>query len=61
MDLELGWGGTNWIYLAPEQVAGSFECGNTPSGSIKYAEFLDRGPINFSGRTLLQGVSHLVI
>jgi hypothetical protein len=38
MDLqEVGYGGMDWIYLAKE----SFECGNEPSGSIKYGEFLD--------------------
>ena len=62
MDLEeVGWGGTNSIYLAQEEVAGSCECSNTPSGSIKCAKFLDWGPIIFSGRTLHQGVSQLVV
>jgi hypothetical protein len=33
----------DWIELAQDkgQVAGSFECGNEPSGSIKCGEFLD--------------------
>jgi len=31
MDLQVGWG----------QLAGTCECGNEPSGSIKYGEFLD--------------------
>jgi hypothetical protein len=40
---EVGWGGMNWIELAQDkgQVAGSCECGNEPSGSIKCGEFLD--------------------
>jgi hypothetical protein len=36
---EAGCGGMNWIELA--QVAGTCECGNEPSGSIKCVEFLD--------------------
>jgi hypothetical protein len=40
MDLEEGWG-MDWIELAQGQVAGSCECGNEPSGSIKCGEFLD--------------------
>jgi len=31
--------GMDWIELA--QVAGTCECGNEPSGSIKCGEFLD--------------------
>ena len=27
--------------LGPGQVAGTCDCGNEPSGSIKYEEFLD--------------------
>ena len=40
MDLqEVGWGGTDRIALT--QVAGSCECGDESSGSIKWREFLD--------------------
>ena len=44
MDLqEVGCWGMDWIELAQEgQVAGACECGNEPSGSIKYMEFLDQ-------------------
>jgi hypothetical protein len=43
MDLkEVGCGGMDWIGLAQDrQVAGTCECGNKPSGSIKRGEFLD--------------------
>jgi hypothetical protein len=43
MDLqEVGCSGMAWIELAPDrQVAGTCECGNEPSGSIKCGEFLD--------------------
>jgi hypothetical protein len=40
MDLiVVGCGDMNWIELT--QVAGTCECGNEPSGSIKCGEFLD--------------------
>ena len=40
MDLqEVGCGGVDWIELG--QVAGTCECGNETSGSIKCGEFLD--------------------
>jgi hypothetical protein len=32
----------DWIDLAQEQVAGSNECGNEPSGSIKRRVFLEQ-------------------
>jgi hypothetical protein len=40
---ETGWGGMEWIYLAQErdQVEGSCEGGNEPSGSINYWEVLE--------------------
>jgi len=39
MDLqELGWGSSDWIGLAQEQVASCCKCGNDPSGSIKLRE-----------------------
>jgi hypothetical protein len=47
MDLKaIGWGGINWIALAPERyrLRGEridCECGNDPSGSIKCGQFLD--------------------
>jgi hypothetical protein len=43
MDLqEVGCGGMDWIELAQiETVAGTCECGNEPSGTVKYGEFLD--------------------
>jgi hypothetical protein len=44
MDLqEEGCGDMDWIGLAQDrgQVAGNFECGNEPSGSIKCGEFLE--------------------
>jgi hypothetical protein len=43
MDLqEVGcgaWTGSNWLRIG--QVAGTCECGNEPSGTIKCGEFLD--------------------
>jgi hypothetical protein len=42
MDLkEFCFGGMDWIELAQDtQVAGTYECGNEPLGSIKCGEFL---------------------
>jgi hypothetical protein len=36
---EIGCESMDWIYLS--QLAGSCECRNEPSGSIKYGEFLN--------------------
>ena len=43
MDLqEVGCGYMDWIGLAQDrQVADACECGNEPSGSVKFGEFLD--------------------
>jgi hypothetical protein len=38
---EVGYGGLDWIEVAQGKVAGTCECGNEHSGSIKCAEFLD--------------------
>jgi hypothetical protein len=44
------------------QVAGTCECGNELSGTIKFGEFLDYNckPVSSSRRTLLQTVSKKV-
>jgi hypothetical protein len=56
MDLqEMECGGMDWIWLAQ---AGTCECDNETSSSIKCGEFLDSyKPVSFSRRTLLHGVS----
>jgi len=57
MDLqEVGCRGMDWIELA--QGRGTCECGNEPSGSIKWGgNFLTScKPVSFSRRTLLHGV-----
>jgi len=46
MDLqEVGWGEEghelDWVASGYGQVAGTCECGNEPSGSVKCGEFLD--------------------
>jgi hypothetical protein len=40
---EVGCRGIDWIDVAEDkvQVAGTWVCGNEPSGSIKFGEFLD--------------------
>jgi hypothetical protein len=39
---EVGCGGMDWIGMAQDrQVAGTCECGNEPSGSVKCGKFLD--------------------
>jgi hypothetical protein len=37
---EVEYGSMDWIELA-EKVAGTCECGNETSGSVKWGEFLD--------------------
>ena len=34
--------GLDWAGLGQRQVADACECGNEPSGSVKYGEFLDQ-------------------
>ena len=43
MDLEeVEWGGVNWMnWFRTGTGAGAYECGNGPSGSIKFWKFLD--------------------
>jgi hypothetical protein len=42
MDLQdVGSGGIDWTELARERDGGTCECGNEPSGSIKFGEFID--------------------
>ena len=38
---EVGWEGMDWTNLAQDGVMGVCECGNEPSGSINFGEFLD--------------------
>ena len=40
---EVGYGGMDWIAVTQDdgQVAGCCECGNEPSDSINYGEFID--------------------
>jgi hypothetical protein len=39
---EVGCGGMDWIELAKDsQVTGTCECGDEPSGAIKFVNFLD--------------------
>ena len=40
---EVGCGVMDWVKLAQDRdnLAGTCECGNKPSGSIKFGEFLD--------------------
>jgi hypothetical protein len=53
------WTGLGWLSI---EVAGNFECGNEPSGSIKYGNFLiSYKPVSFSRRTLLHGVIIIII
>ena len=62
MDIrEVGWGHRlDQSGSGQEQVAGSCECGEEPSGSIKCGNFLNGlGPLSFSGRTLLHAVSNV--
>jgi hypothetical protein len=49
---------TGFVWLRIKTVAGSCECANEPSVSIKYGKFLEElRTISFSGGTLLHGVS----
>jgi hypothetical protein len=36
------WTGSSWLRIGTGQVAGTSDCGNEPSGSIKCEEFLDQ-------------------
>ena len=48
--MEVACGGMDWIELGQDrgQVAGTCECGNGPSGSIKVGNFLTNWePVNF--------------
>ena len=62
MDLqELGWGGhgLDWSGSIWGQLTGFCKCGNKPSVYIKRWEFLTSwGPVSFTRRTLLNGVSY---
>jgi hypothetical protein len=52
------WHGLDWSGSGYEQVAGTCKCGNEPSGSIKFRDFLiSWGNVSYSGRTLLYGFS----
>ena len=42
-------------------MAGTCECGNETSGSIKCGEFLDCKPVSFLRRTLLHGVQCSIV
>jgi hypothetical protein len=59
MDLqEVECGVMDWIELTQRQVAGTCECGNETSGSIKCGNFSTScKTVSFSRRTLLHGVS----
>ena len=51
------WTGSGWLSVWTGG-AGTCECGNEPSGSIKCGNFLTScKPVSFSRRTLLHGVS----
>jgi hypothetical protein len=41
MDLEVGWGANDWIWLVIGTGDDAYECGNELSGSIKCEEFFD--------------------
>jgi hypothetical protein len=58
---EVGRGYKDWIDLDQDRgnVAGTCDCGNEISGSIKWGNFLtSQKPVSFS-RTVLHGVSKL--
>jgi hypothetical protein len=38
---DVDWTDVDWTDVAQNRDTGSCECGNKPSGSIKYGEFLD--------------------
>jgi len=53
---EVGCGYMDWIGLAQAKAC---ECGNEPSGSIKWGNYLTScKPVSFSRRTLHHGVSN---
>ena len=49
--------GLDWFDSGQGQMASACECGDEHSGFLKCGEFIDLGPVRFSGRFLLLGVS----
>jgi len=50
--------GVNWAGPGQRRVADACECGNEPSGSVKWGNFLTScKPVSFARRTLYHGVS----
>ena len=52
--------GLDWFGAGKGQVAGSCDCSDELSGSIKYGVLSSWGPIGFSRRTVLHGVGQLI-